>query len=115
MYQMSYAETLEDSGTEKRSQEKEVFTLAIVQLRAAKDEGVNSEAAAKALTTVRKLWGFLIEDLGSDQNALPEEMRARLISIGLWCLKQADLIRTGASEDFNGLIEINQIVRDGLG
>ncbi|WP_068316689.1 flagellar biosynthesis regulator FlaF [Polycladidibacter hongkongensis] len=114
MYQMSYAETLEDSSYDRRGQEKEVFTLAIMQLREARDSGPTSEEAVQALTTISRLWSFLIEDLGSTENALPESVRADLISIGLWCIKQADKIRAGESEDFEGLIEINESIRDGL-
>ncbi|WP_068082031.1 flagellar biosynthesis regulator FlaF [Polycladidibacter stylochi] len=114
MYQMSYAETIEDSAYDKRGQEKEVFTLAIMQLREAKEKGPNSDEAITALTTIGRLWTFLIEDLGSDENSLPENLRADLISIGLWCVKQADKIRSGESDDFDGLIEINENIRDGL-
>ncbi|MTI16765.1 flagellar biosynthesis regulator FlaF [Rhodobacteraceae bacterium RKSG542] len=114
MYQMSYAETLADSSQDRRAQEKEVFTLAILQLRAAKEAGVNSDEAVKALTIIRRLWGFLIEDLGSADNALPEKLRAELISIGIWCVGHADKIRSGESEDFDSLIEINEHIRDGL-
>lgn len=114
MYQMSYAETLEDSSRDRRGQEREVFSLAIEQLKTAQDAGVNSDEAANALTTLARLWTILINDLGSAENSLPQQLRADLISIGLWSLKQADAIRTGESEDFQGLIEINSMVRDGL-
>ncbi len=114
MYQMSYAETLEDSSYDRRGQERELFSLVIAQLQAAQEHGSASGEAAQALTSVHRLWSILIDDLGSPENALPTELRADLISIGIWCVKQADLIRTGDSDDFQGLIEINQLVRDGL-
>ncbi|MDD7909000.1 MULTISPECIES: flagellar biosynthesis regulator FlaF [Pseudovibrio] len=114
MYQMSYAETLEDSAVDKRSQEREVFTLAIKQLEEARDNGPTSDESYKALTTIRQLWSFLIDDLGSDDNALPTDLRAELISIGIFCIKQADKIRAGESEDFASLIQINETIRDGL-
>ncbi|OKL43084.1 flagellar biosynthesis regulator FlaF [Pseudovibrio exalbescens] len=114
MYQMSYAETLEDSAVDKRAQEREVFTLAIKQLEEARDAGPTSDEAAKALITIRQLWSFLIEDLGSDDNALPMDLRAELISIGIFCIKHADKIRSGETEDFDTLIQVNENIRDGL-
>ncbi|AEV37132.1 Flagellar FlaF [Pseudovibrio sp. FO-BEG1] len=114
MYQMSYAETLEDSAEDRRGQERELFALVIAQLHAGKEHGSRSNEAAQALTSVHRLWSILIDDLGHPENGLPAELRADLISIGIWCVKQADLIRTGSSDDFQGLIEINELVRDGL-
>ncbi|KZL17761.1 flagellar biosynthesis regulatory protein FlaF [Pseudovibrio axinellae] len=114
MYQMSYAETIEDSSEDRRGQERELFSLVIAQLQAAKELGNRSGEAAQALTSVHRLWTILIDDLGSPDNSLPASLRADLISIGIWCVKQADLIRTGNSEDFQGLIEINELVREGL-
>ncbi len=114
MYQMSYAETLEDSAEDRRGQERELFSLVIAQLQAAKEAGTSSGEAAQALVSVHRLWSILIDDLGNTENALPAALRADLISIGIWCVKQADAIRLGNSDDFQSLIEINELVRDGL-
>ena len=59
-------------------------------------------------------WTSFVEDLGSDENELPQELRANLISIGLWLLREAEEIRQGRSENFEGLIEVSQIIRDGI-
>ena len=45
---------------------------------------------------------------------LPNELRAKLISIGIWVLKQADAIRLGRSTNFAAMSGICAIVRDGL-
>ncbi|WP_425284352.1 flagellar biosynthesis regulator FlaF [Methylocapsa palsarum] len=57
---------------------------------------------------------MLIEDLTAADNDLPEALRANLVSIGLWIIKETDLIRCGSSENFCGLIEICATIRDGL-
>ena len=49
-----------------------------------------------------------------DLNALPKELRANLISIGLWLLREAEDVRQGRSDNFDGLIEVSQIIRDGI-
>ena len=63
---------------------------------------------------MNRVWTSFIEDLGSPDNALPRELRANLISIGLWLLREAEEVRQGRSENFEGLIEVSQIIRDGI-
>ena len=44
----------------------------------------------------------------------PAALRANLISIGLWILKEADAIRLGRSTNYAGIADVCAIVRDGL-
>ena len=46
--------------------------------------------------------------------ALPKELRANLISIGLWLLRETEDVRQGRTDNFEGLIEVSQIIRDGI-
>ncbi len=114
MYQKHYSQVLEDSGNESRAREREAFDTAIELLELADREGVDSRACIDALFFVRSLWMILMEDIASPENAFTDELRARIISIGIWMLKRAEDIRLGHSADLQGLIEINSIVRDGL-
>jgi flagellar biosynthesis activator protein FlaF len=41
-------------------------------------------------------------------------LRANLISIGLWLLREAEEVRQGRSDNVEGLIEVSQIIRDGM-
>ena len=70
--------------------------------------------AIEAIHFLNRVWSSLIEDLGSPENALPGELRANLISIGLWLLREAEDLRQGRSDNFDGLIEVSQIIRDGI-
>ena len=63
---------------------------------------------------MNRVWTSFIQDLGSTDNELPKELRANLISIGLWLLREAEAVRQGESENFDGLIEVSQIIRDGI-
>lgn len=110
----AYAEVLDDSGANARAREREAMEHLIVLLKAAKSAGARSREAVDALTFLRRLWAFLMEDLGSPSNALPKKLRADLISIGLWMMREADDIRLLKSEDFTNLIAISEILRDGL-
>ena len=114
MYRRSYSEELADSGSEQRAREREAFDQVILLLEQAAEEGPKSRACIDALFFLRGLWLILLEDIGSPENALPQDLRVRLASIGLWMLGRAEDIRQGSSTDIEGLIEINAIIRDGL-
>jgi flagellar protein FlaF len=70
--------------------------------------------AVEAIHFLNRVWTTFIEDLGSSENELPVELRANLISIGLWLLREAEEVRQGRSDNFEGLIEVSQIIRDGI-
>lgn len=45
---------------------------------------------------------------------LPKELKAAIISVGIFILKEMECIRQGESSDYDTLIEITQSIRDGL-
>jgi len=114
MYQFSYSEVQTDSVADAKDRERQLLTRSIDLLTAARDAGPQSREAIEAILFMNRVWTSLIEDLGHADNALPKELRANLISIGLWLLREGEEVRQGRSENFDGLIEISQIIRDGL-
>jgi len=114
MYRFSYAEVLEETPQSARERERLAIQHSIDLLKAAQDKGPSSREAIEALQFLRKLWAFFIEDLAKADNDLPKQLRADLISIGLWLMREAEQIRLGQSSNFNGLIEVSQLIADGL-
>ncbi len=114
MYHQRYAQIAEESAQSSRARENQALEKAISKLFAAKSKGPLSPEAFEATDFVRRLWSVFISDLSSDDNRLPEELRASLISIGMWVRREADLIDRGQSANFDGLIDINQLIADGL-
>jgi len=114
MYQFTYAEVVEDSPQEMRARERDALTRCLDMLQSAEKSGAGSHEAVAALTYLRRLWTIFIEDLSSDANDLPNELRAQLISVGIWILKEIERLRSGAKDSFADLVEINAIIRDGL-
>jgi flagellar protein FlaF len=114
MYQFSYAEVLEDDPRDARGNERRAFEHAIALLRDAESAGLRSRECADALQFVRRLWTILIDDLGSAGNDLPEALRADLISIGLWIMKELELVRSGKSENLAGIREVCATICEGL-
>ena len=114
MYQFSYADVQEDGVAEAREREREAINHSISLLTAAKANGLESRDAIEAVYFVSRLWVRFVEDLASPENQLSNELRANLISIGIWIIKEAERIRQRKSDNFQGIIDISMIIRDGL-
>jgi flagellar protein FlaF len=114
MYQFSYSEVADDSPQEMRGMERRVLDRAIELLRVARDKGPGSRELVDALFFYRRLWSIFMDDLANPENELPEELRAGLISIGIWIVKEIELVRSGKANDLTAMIEISEIIRDGL-
>lgn len=114
MYQQRYAEVASDSPRSAREREKAALQTANAKLAAAKARGALTPEAFEATDFVKRLWTVFIADLSNDENGLPPDLRASLISIGLWIRREADLIDQGKSSNFDGIMDINQLIADGL-
>lgn len=114
MYQFSYAEVLDETPQGARQRERQAIERSIELLQAADKAGPQSREAVEALHFARRLWAILVEDLAKPDNDLPQKLRADLISIGLWIMREAEQIRLDKSTNFKGLIEVSESIRDGL-
>ncbi|AMJ62660.1 flagellar biosynthesis regulator FlaF [Bosea sp. PAMC 26642] len=114
MYHSSYIAAAEDDFAQARANEWRALDEAVTLLEAARPTGSASNETIAAVSFLRRLWTLLIQDLGSEDNALPQALRASLISIGLFALKQGELLRLGQSDDFDTVIDVNKMIRDSL-
>lgn len=114
MYQFSYAEIMEDGVADAKERERQALTRSIELLSAARDDTGYSRHAIEALFYTRRVWIRFIEDLKQPENQLDAELRANLISIAIWILKECDRIRKRQSNNFQGIIDVTTIIRDGL-
>lgn len=114
MYQMRYEDVMEESAVSARERESILFERCIKLLKSAQAAGPKTREALDAVLFTRKLWIFLIEDLGQAENALSKEVKASLISIGFFILREIEQLEEGNQIDFNTIIEISKSIRDGL-
>lgn len=114
MYQFSYAEVRQESGATARERERQALDHTLDMLMRAERHGTRSHEAVEAIFVTRNLWSMLVEDLANPENALPEQLRAGLISIGLWVMREAEAIRLGKAQSFQGIIDVTTMIRDGL-
>lgn len=114
MYQSSYAEMAEDDQATARRVEYLALDHVVALLRKAAVAPHPSREGIEALHATCQLWTTLIEALAAPENGLPDQLRANLISVGLWVLREADSIRLGRSTNYGGIADICSTIRDGL-
>jgi flagellar protein FlaF len=114
MYEFAYNEVVEESRETMRARERAAMDRVIGMLRTAQEKGPLSRERVDALFTLSRLWTIFLDDLKEPNNELPDQLRAGIVSIGIWMMKEVDRVRSGATDDLAPMIEINEIIRDGL-
>jgi flagellar biosynthesis activator protein FlaF len=114
MYEFAYNEVVEESRAAMRARERAAMDRVIGMLRAAQEKGPLSRERVDALFYLRRLWTIFLDDLNDPNNELPNQLRAGIISIGIWMMKEIERVRSRATDDLAPMIEINEIIRDGL-
>jgi flagellar protein FlaF len=114
MYEFAYNEVVEESRETMRAHERDAMDRVIGMLRDAQEKGPSSRERVEALFYLRRLWMIFLDDLKDPNNELPGQLRAGIISIGIWMMKEIDRVRTRVTDDLSAMIEINEIIRNGL-
>ena len=114
MFEFSCNEVVEESPQLMRARERQAMDRVIDLLRTARARGPGAREVVEALFYLRRLWAIFLDDLRNPDNELPEQLRAGIVSIGIWMNKEIDRVRSGKTSDLTPMIEINEIIRDGL-
>lgn len=114
MYMKHYERVAEDTSERIRSDEIRAIEHSIDLMKRARDSDMAAREVVEAVFFLNRLWCVLLEDLASRDNALPEKLRAKLISIGIWMLRSAEDIRQNKLASFESPISISQIIAVGL-
>ena len=92
----------------QRAQEADVFRRATGALKAARDaDGINR---VRAIADNRLLWTTIADLMRDPLNALPQELRAAIVSVGLTVQREMDQ----DSPNYEFLIAINENIAAGL-
>lgn len=114
MQHFQYLDIAEESVPSRRQRERDAIGYSIELLTAASKNGPRSRESIEALYFTNQLWATFAEDLASEDNVNPDELKAKLISIALWFISEAQKIRDGQSENFVPMIEVSRTIFDGL-
>ncbi len=114
MYKKLYDEVAGETSTKIRQNEVSALDHSIKLMRVAESKGSGTRESVEAMFFVSRLWGVFLEDLASAENLLPQELKAKIISIGIWALKYVEAVRQGKRKGFQPLIEVSEIILKGL-
>lgn len=110
-----YAEISDDDPKRQRAEERDLLMRAVELIDTAAAGGPPMSAAwIEAVAFTHRLWSALIGDLARPDNALPEELRARLISIGLFVLKTVEEFRSGRCLDLSPVRDATRDIAEAL-
>lgn len=96
-----------------RSTEFRLMSEVTGEMIAARDAGLTGVKLAPALHRNRQVWGAFRALCFDSANALPDELRAGIISLGLWVDRHTSLVITGR-DSIDELINVNSTVMVGL-
>ena len=82
-------------------------------MAAAEADAADVQARMFALDWNRRLWSALANDCASTGNALPEALRAQIISLSLWVNRHSSAVMR-REEGFQPLIDVNRSIMQGL-
>ena len=80
---------------------------------AAEKDAADFSGRIRALHWNRRLWTALSADCGNPTNALPVDLRASIISLGIWVDRHTSEVMARKAE-IQPLIDVNRIIMQGL-
>lgn len=101
------------SAESPRQSEYRLFAQVTAALTEAKRSKASGAVLVDALDWNRRLWSTLAADCGSPNNGLPRELRAQIVSVGLWVSRHASEVARGKA-DIDDLIAVNRSIMEGL-
>ncbi len=108
-YQMTRAYTAAQNLRGLREQEADLFLRANAALRQSREGG--QVARVRALSDTSRLWGAVIDIVRDPENALPDTLKASIVSVGR--AVQREIEQDNPDVDF--LLAVNADLAAGLG
>ena len=96
-----------------RETEYRLFARVTRALMDVQDHELTNTEFHQALNWNRRLWATLQFDLASEENLLPDELRAKLVSLAIWVDKHSTLVMKGEGK-IDPLISVNRTIMEGL-
>lgn len=98
---------------DSRSVEYRLLAQVTAAMLAARDSAKDFPKLVDAVLWNRSVWAAFRDDLAHPQNGLPEDLKARLISLSLWVDKESFAVM-GKTSDIDVLVEVNRMIMEGL-
>ncbi|MBL4600393.1 MAG: flagellar biosynthesis regulator FlaF [Rhizobiaceae bacterium] len=115
MFNQAYTESMEDGQETARSQEREVLGSSIRLMREADASPDHHGKRVEAIYFTTRLWSHFLNDLVSADNVNSDEMKAGLISIGIFIMRHIEKMRQDKTQKFGPVVDVSKTIYDGLG
>jgi flagellar protein FlaF len=109
----AYQKAAEQAEGPKQTEYRLFGLVTRALMEAAETDESDFSSRMKALHWNRRLWTTLAGDCANEGNALPMEVRANIISLGLWVDKHTSAVMR-REEQIQPLIDVNRIIMQGL-
>ncbi|WP_404384782.1 flagellar biosynthesis regulator FlaF [Caenispirillum salinarum] len=106
-------QTAQNASEDPRSREYRLFIRVTAQLQRALDEQDTGPVLGLALHENRVLWNALMDDLSQEGNQMPRDLKAQLISLGIWVNRHSSSVMRGDAT-VGPLIDVNKMIITGL-
>ena len=100
-------------NSDARDTEYKVFDRVTRALASSKDKDKQDTDYLEAIDSNRRLWQALETDLSSEQNLLPDDLKAKIISLAVWVDKHSTMVTRGEAK-VEPLISVNEAIMKGL-
>ena len=77
------------------------------------NDPIKMSQVASALNWNKQVWDVFVEDCGTAGNQLPRDLRAAIVSLGIWVTKETALALEGEG-DIDSLVAVNRDIMKGL-
>ncbi len=104
-------QNLQNATESPRQTEYRLLAAVTRALMESQDQG--GAVFYKAVDWNRRVWLTLQMDLAAEGNALPDDLKAKLISLSIWVDKHSAAVLRGR-ESAAPLIEVNRAIMEGL-
>src|SRR4051812_43719140 len=98
---------------DSRSVEYRLLAQVTAAMLSARDSSKDFPKLVDAVLWNRSVWAAFRDDLAHPQNGLPEDLKARLISLSLWVDRESFAV-LGKTPDIDTLVEVNRMIMEGL-
>jgi flagellar protein FlaF len=110
----AYQKAAEQAEGPKQTEYRLFGLVTRALMEAAEKDENDIKGRMRALHWNRRLWTAIAGDCANPENLLPMELRASIISLGIWVDKHTSAVMQ-RQEQIQPLIDINRIIMQGLG
>lgn len=114
-YKKTITQTATSRDTEYRllAQVTSELIKAVENKKGAANDPTKMAQVASALNWNKQVWDIFVEDCGTAGNQLPRDLRAAIVSLGIWVTKETAIALEGEG-DIDSLVAVNRDIMKGL-